>query len=75
MNIASPDVIVFWRGFKPMIERQVTLFPQPDSPTIASVLPLLDRERQPVDRLDEAVVGLEGRLQVTDVEQGHATEV
>ena len=39
MNIATPDVIVFWRGLSPMIERQVTLFPQPDSPTIASVFP------------------------------------
>ena len=40
MNIATPDVIVFWRGLSPMIVRQVTLFPQPDSPTIASVRPL-----------------------------------
>ena len=47
MNIASPDVTVFWRGFSPMIERQVTLLPQPDSPTIASVLPFSTENDSP----------------------------
>ena len=47
MNIATPEVTVFWRGFKPMIERQVTLFPQPDSPTIASVFPFSTENDSP----------------------------
>src|SRR2546429_145828 len=39
LKTASPVEIVFARGFRPMIVRQVTLLPQPDSPTIASVFP------------------------------------
>ena len=39
LKIASPLVIVFRRGLRPMIERQVTLLPQPDSPTIPRVFP------------------------------------
>src|SRR5262245_10194278 len=31
--------IVFERAFRPMIVRQVTLLPEPDSPTMPSVLP------------------------------------
>ena len=52
-----------------MIVRFVTLFPQPDSPTIPSVLPVLDRERHTVDRADDPVVGMEVRTQIADVEQ------
>ena len=48
-----------------------TLFPQPDSPTMPSVLPLLDVERDAVHGLDDAVVGLEVDLQVADLEQAH----
>jgi hypothetical protein len=36
---ASPLVIVFFFELRPMIVRQVTLFPEPDSPTIPSVFP------------------------------------
>ena len=75
MKIALPEVTVFWRGFSPMIVRHVTLLPQPDSPDDRERLALLDREREAVDGLDDAVVGLEGRLQVADVEQGHTAEV
>src|SRR6185312_4231145 len=39
LKTASPVETVFARGFRPMIVRQVTLLPQPDSPTIASVFP------------------------------------
>ena len=37
------------------IDSEVTLLPQPDSPTIASVSPRLDRERHAVDRAHDAV--------------------
>jgi len=36
---ASPLVIVFFFALRPMIVRQVTLLPEPDSPTIPSVSP------------------------------------
>src|SRR3954469_22446990 len=36
---ACPELIVFTRGLRPMIVRQVTLLPEPDSPTMPSVLP------------------------------------
>jgi len=36
---ARVDEIVVRRGFRPMIVRQVTLLPEPDSPTIPSVWP------------------------------------
>src|SRR5205085_10184888 len=39
LKIASPLEIVFRFAFRPMIVRQVTLLPEPDSPTIPSVLP------------------------------------
>src|ERR671934_2429885 len=39
LKIASPLEIVFRFGLRPMIVRQVTLFPEPDSPTIPSVCP------------------------------------
>ena len=40
-------------------DMHVTLLPQPDSPTMPSTSPLAERERQPVDRVHGAVVGLE----------------
>ena len=39
LKSASPLVIVFFLAFSPMIVRQVTLLPEPDSPTMPSVLP------------------------------------
>ena len=39
LKSASPVVIVFRFAFRPMIVRQVTLLPDPDSPTIPSVRP------------------------------------
>ena len=56
-------------GFSPMIVRQVTLLPEPDSPTMPSVLPSLDRERDAVDRLHDAVVRLEVGPEVVDLEE------
>src|SRR5439155_21439992 len=39
LNMAIPLDIVFRFGFSPMIERQVTVFPEPDSPTMPRVWP------------------------------------
>src|SRR5689334_18729006 len=47
LNIASPEEIVFWRGLSPMMVMQVTLLPHPDSPTMASVLPLSTLKETP----------------------------
>ena len=57
-----------------MIVRQVTLLPQPDSPTMPERLALLDGEADAVDGLDDAVVGAEVRLEVVDLEQRHSVE-
>jgi len=46
-QIASPLEIVVLRLFRPMIVRQVTLLPQPDSPTIPSVLPFSTEKLTP----------------------------
>ena len=73
MKIASPLVIVLRRGLRPMIDRQVTLLPQPDSPTIPSVLPFSTWNVTPVDGLDDAVVRAEVRLEVADLEERHQT--
>src|SRR5947209_489651 len=39
-HIAVPEDIALRRGLSPMIVRHVTLFPEPDSPTMPSVWPL-----------------------------------
>ena len=46
-HIASPLEIVVLRLFRPMIVRQVTLLPQPDSPTMPSVLPFSTEKLTP----------------------------
>ena len=59
---------MFRGSLSPMIERHVTLLPQPDSPTIPTVCPALDPEVDAVDGLDDAVVGAEVGAEVADVE-------
>ena len=49
--------------------RAVTVLPQPDSPTTASVSPRLTDEVDAIDRAHHAVVGLEPGLQIADVQQ------
>ena len=44
---ASPLEIVFRLELRPMIVRQVTLFPEPDSPTIPSVCPFSTENETP----------------------------
>ena len=52
-----------------MIESAVTDLPQPDSPTMPSVLPALDREADAVDRVHHALAGEEVGAQVAHLEQ------
>ncbi len=52
------------------IDIAVTLLPQPDSPTMASVSPACDLEADAVDRAHDPVAGVELRLQILDAQQG-----
>ena len=56
---------------RPMIESAVTDLPQPDSPTMPSVRPLLDGEADAVDRVHVAAARLEVRAEVVDFENRH----
>ena len=47
MKTAVPLVIVLRRLFSPMIVRQVTLLPEPDSPTMPSVFPFSTENETP----------------------------
>ena len=53
-----------------MIDSDVTLLPEPLSPTIPSVRPLLDAKRNIVDRLHHAVVGVEVGAEMVDFDDG-----
>ena len=55
-------------GTSRMIDSALTLLPQPDSPTIASVSPRRTRERDVVDRPEQPRIGEEHRLQVLHLE-------
>ena len=44
---ASPELMAALRLFSPMIVRHVTLLPEPDSPTIPSVLPFSTEKETP----------------------------
>ena len=59
-------------GSRRRIDSAVTLLPQPDSPTIASVSPGIDVEAHAVDRAHDAVARVEVRLQVVDAQQRFA---
>ena len=52
-----------------MIERDSTVLPDPDSPTMPSVRPAIERERHPVDGFDAAARRAERRPQVLDRQQ------
>ena len=62
-------ILAFFAVVRPMIARLVTDLPEPDSPTIASVLPLLDPRRHAVDGVHEAVLGAGTGPEVADVEE------
>ena len=75
MNTASPVLVVFPRGLRPRIVRQVTLLPQPDSPTIASVLPFSTENDTPSTAPHDPIVRAELRLQIADIEKSHAVSL
>ena len=52
----SPLMFERFAFSSPRIARFVTLLPEPDSPTMPSVSPRLEREREPGDRVDEPVL-------------------
>ena len=56
-----PSIVAFGSRVRPITVSAVTLFPEPDSPTMPSVRPRSTRERDAVDRLDDAVPCLEAR--------------
>ena len=56
-------------GTRPMIDSAVTLLPQPDSPTMASVRPASTAKLTPSTARELAVVGAEEGAQVADLEQ------
>ena len=53
---------------RPMMEKPVTVLPEPDSPTRPSTWPRVDGERDAVDRLDHARTRKEMRAQVAHFE-------
>ena len=60
-------MIVLRFGLRPMIVRQVTLLPQPDSPTMPSVWPFSTEKLTPSTARDDAVLGAKGRAEILDV--------
>ena len=52
-----------------MIESAVTDLPLPDSPTMPSVSPAVDRQADTVDRMDHALACEEVRAQVAHLEE------
>ena len=55
-----------------MIESAVTDLPEPDSPTMPSVSPGLERKRKAVDGRYRTVFGTKRRAEVLDLEQRHS---
>ena len=53
-----------------MIDSAVTLLPEPDSPTMATVSPGVDVERHLVDGRHPPALGVEARRQVADLQEG-----
>ena len=65
-------VIVAVSGSSPRIASDVTDLPEPDSPTMPSVSDAREIEAHVVDRVDDAVVGLEVDGEIADREDGFA---
>ena len=57
-------------GMSRMMDIALTLLPQPLSPTIPRVLPLVERVADAVDRMDHAFPREEVCLEVADLQQG-----
>jgi hypothetical protein len=65
-----PDSWALLPWKRPMIAELDTDMPDPDSPTMPSVWPAVDRVAEPVDGLDDPVAGREVDLEVLDDEEG-----
>ena len=61
-------IVALLERVRPITVSEDTDLPEPDSPTIPSVRPALDVVGDAVDRLDQAVVGVEVDVQVADLE-------
>ena len=68
---AIPSDVVFLGSFSPMIVRQVTLFPEPDSPTMPSVSPRSRVNETPSTALTTPSSVWKLVSQVLDLEQRH----
>ena len=64
-----PEIARRCARVRPIVVSDETVLPEPDSPTIPSVLPGRDRVGDPVDGVDDTVVGGELDAQVLDLEQ------
>ena len=71
---SRPPKRVFGERVSPMTVSAVTDLPLPDSPTTASDLAGLERERDPVDGLHDALVGRERHREVLYLEQGASVQ-
>ena len=69
-----PSISAPWLRVSPSIVKDDTLFPEPDSPTIPSVCPSVDRVRDPVDGVHDPVLGREPDAKVLDLQQWLAHE-
>ena len=71
--MTSPEIRACAELIRPITVSELTLLPEPDSPTIPRVSPGCDRVRDTVDGLHDAVVGVEVHLEVFDLQQrlGH----
>ena len=69
-----PSIVAPWVRVSPSVVSEETVLPEPDSPTIPSVLPGVDGVGDPVDRVDDPVVGRERDPQVLDLRAAGAHE-
>ena len=68
-STASASTLPGGLGTRPMTESDVTLLPQPDSPTRPTVRPRGTREADAVDGAEQAAVGRKMGLQAADLEE------
>ncbi len=69
-SVTVPARITFRFGSRPMIERDSTVLPEPDSPTTPRVLPRSRVKDHAVHRADDAALGVEVGAQVDHLSSG-----
>ena len=69
LYITSPGTSRSRRACRPISVIEVTLLPEPDSPTMPEHLAALELERDAVDGADDAVLGGEVHAEVVDLEK------